>query len=238
MRIAICDDEDTAVSLLKEMTDSYPEEKLCADTYESGELLLESGRSYDLIFLDIDMKGMDGIETARRIRTHDKKVKIVYVTSYREYAGKAFSVHAFGYLLKPVKREKLWRQITDARQWQEEEKPECKKMEFQTLEGLIRLPVEEIYYLEYRNRHIFLQTAKKRYEMRGRISDIGEIMKPYGFTVPHKSFVINLYHVQNIRGYEILMMNGDWIPLSQKKAVRFKEELSLFLSGRVKGERG
>lgn len=234
MRVAICDDEKTAVSLLKEMTDTFPQETLCADTYESGEELLESGKSYDLIFLDIDMKGMDGIETARRIRIRDKKVKIVYVTSYREYAGRAFSVHAFGYLLKPVKQEKLWRQIMDAMQWEEEEEPEKKTAEFQTLEGRIRIPVEDIYYLEYQNRHIFLKSKEKNYEMRGRISDIGEAMKPYGFAVPHKSFVVNLYHVQNIRGYEILMMNGEWIPLSQKQAVRFKEELSLFLSGQIK----
>ena len=233
MRIAVCDDDETAVSFLRELIESYPKQKLNADGYSSGEDLLRTGNIYDLIFLDIDMKGIDGIETARRIRIHDRKVKIVYVTSYKEYAGKAFSVHAFGYLLKPVKQEKIWKQIEDALLWQEEEAPEVKQVEFTAVEGLVRLPVDMIYYFEYQNRRIYMKAKDTTYEMRGRISDIAGRMAEYGFSVPHKSFVVNLYHVKNIKGYEILMMNGEWIPLSQKQAVQFKEKLSLYLADKM-----
>ena len=233
MRIAVCDDDETAVSFLRELIESYPKQKLNADGYSSGEDLLRTGNIYDLIFLDIDMKGIDGIETARRIRIHDRKVKIVYVTSYKEYAGKAFSVHAFGYLLKPVKQEKIWKQIEDALLWQEEEAPEVKQVEFTAVEGLVRLPVDMIYYFEYQNRRIYMKSKDTTYEMRGRISDIAGRMEEYGFSVPHKSFVVNLYHVKNIKGYEILMMNGEWIPLSQKQAVQFKEKLSLYLADKM-----
>ncbi|WP_343083626.1 LytR/AlgR family response regulator transcription factor [Blautia producta] len=233
MRIAVCDDDETAVSFLRELIESYPKQKLSADGYSSGEDLLRTRNIYDLIFLDIDMKGIDGIETARRIRIHDRKVKIVYVTSYKEYAGKAFSVHAFGYLLKPVKQEKIWKQIEDALLWQEEEAPEVKQVEFTAVEGLVRLPVDMIYYFEYQNRRIYMKAKDTTYEMRGKISDIAGRMEEYGFSVPHKSFVVNLYHVKNIKGYEILMMNGEWIPLSQKQAVQFKEKLSLYLADKM-----
>ena len=233
MRIAVCDDDETAVSFLRELIESYPKQKLSADGYSSGEDLLRTRNIYDLIFLDIDMKGIDGIETARRIRIHDRKVKIVYVTSYKEYAGKAFSVHAFGYLLKPVKQEKIWKQIEDALLWQEEEAPEVKQVEFTAVEGLVRLPVDMIYYFEYQNRRIYMKAKDTTYEMRGKISDIACRMEKYGFSVPHKSFVVNLYHVKNIKGYEILMMNGEWIPLSQKQAVQFKEKLSLYLADKM-----
>lgn len=233
MRIAVCDDDETAVSFLRGLIESYPKQGLCVDGYSSGEELLGAGRIYDMIFLDIDMKGIDGIETARRIRAHDRKVKIVYVTSYKEYAGRAFSVHAFGYLLKPVKQEKVWKQVEDAMLWQEEEAPEVKQVEFTTAEGLVRLPVDAIYYFEYQNRRIFIKTKDVIHEMRGKISDIAGKMAQYGFSVPHKSFVVNLYHVKNIRGYEILMMNGEWIPLSQKQAVQFKEKLSLYLADKM-----
>ena len=233
MRIAVCDDDESAVSFLRELIESYPKQKLSADGYSSGEDLLRTRNIYDLIFLDIDMKGIDGIETARRIRIHDRKVKIVYVTSYKEYAGKAFSVHAFGYLLKPVKQEKIWKQIEDALLWQEEEAPEVKQVEFTAVEGLVRLPVDMIYYFEYQNRRIYMKAKDTTYEMRGKISDIACRMEEYGFSVPHKSFVVNLYHVKNIKGYEILMMNGEWIPLSQKQAVQFKEKLSLYLADKM-----
>ena len=106
MKIAICDDEKKASEALLEILRECPESVEKTDVYFSGEELLRAKEQYDLLFLDIDMEGIDGIETARKIRLKDKKVKIVYVTAYSEYAGKAFSVHAFGYLLKPVKRKK------------------------------------------------------------------------------------------------------------------------------------
>ena len=154
MRIAICDDEKSARDLLLQMLWEYPEAFSCLDTYESGEEFLESGKNYDLLFLDIDMKGMDGIETARKIRLRDKKLKIVYVTAYREYAGKAFSVHAFGYLLKPVKKERLFAQIEDAKSYREEEKQEEEPLEFMTTEGRTLLLPGDIYYFEFWNRKI------------------------------------------------------------------------------------
>ena len=65
--------------------------------------MLESEEKFDIIFLDIDMGGINGIETAKKIRIYDKKVKIIYVTNYTDYTSSAFSVHAFGYLVKPIK---------------------------------------------------------------------------------------------------------------------------------------
>ena len=112
MKIAICDDEKKASEALLEILEECPEPIEKTDVYFSGEELLRSTEQYDLLFLDIDMEGIDGIETARKIRLKDKKVKIVYVTAYSEYAGKAFSVHAFGYLLKPVDSGDLKRELT------------------------------------------------------------------------------------------------------------------------------
>ena len=159
MKIAICDDEKSARDILLQMLSEYPDSFSCLDTYESGEAFLETHKNYDLLFLDIDMKGMDGIETARKIRLKDKKLKIVYVTAYREYAGKAFSVHAFGYLLKPVKKEKLFAQIEDAKSYREEEKQEEEPLEFVTTEGRVLLRSGDIYYFEFWN--LKLKSAPK-----------------------------------------------------------------------------
>ena len=232
MRIAICDDEKSARDLLLQMLWEYPEAFSCLDTYESGEEFLESGKNYDLLFLDIDMKGMDGIETARKIRLRDKKLKIVYVTAYREYAGKAFSVHAFGYLLKPVKKERLFAQIEDAKSYREDEKQEEEPLEFMTTEGRTLLLPGDIYYFEFWNRKIRLCTKEGILEMKGKIGDVRDRMEKYGFAAPHKSFVVNLERIKNIKGYEIFLMNGACIPLSQKQAVGFKETLSKYLADR------
>ena len=232
MKIAICDDDRNASDILLSILDDYPGELEKIQVYESGEEFLQAKERYDLLFLDIDMKGMDGIETARRIRLRDKKLKIVYVTAYSEYAGRAFSVHAFGYLLKPVKKERVLRQVEDALAYREEEKESCTLMVFVTKEGRILLPQADIYYFEIRNRKIRLAARQKDYEMKGRISDLRERLQSCGFASPHKSFVVNLDQIKNIKGYDVYLMNGEVLPLSQKQAVTFKECLSRYLADR------
>ena len=98
-KIAICDDEP-AVRKQMEAYFKELESVFCISYFESGEALLESDVLYDVIFLDIDMKGISGIDTARKIRVRDKKAKIIYVTAYEDFREYAFGVHAFGYLRK------------------------------------------------------------------------------------------------------------------------------------------
>ena len=105
-KIAICDDEP-AVRKQMEAYFKELESVFCISYFESGEALLESDVLYDVIFLDIDMKGISGIDTARKIRVRDKKAKIIYVTAYEDFREYAFGVHAFGYLVKPVEKEKI-----------------------------------------------------------------------------------------------------------------------------------
>lgn len=107
-KIAICDDEP-AVRKQMEAYFKELESVFCISYFESGETLLESDVLYDVIFLDIDMKGISGIDTARKIRVRDKKAKIIYVTAYEDFREYAFGVHAFGYLVKPVEKEKIWK---------------------------------------------------------------------------------------------------------------------------------
>lgn len=107
-KIAICDDEP-AVRKQMEAYFKELESVFCISYFESGEALLESDVLYDVIFLDIDMKGISGIDTARKIRVRDKKAKIIYVTAYEDFREYAFGVHAFGYLVKPVEKKKFWK---------------------------------------------------------------------------------------------------------------------------------
>ena len=227
-KIAVCDDEEREVERIKNEILAYG--KMCEiDSFYSGEELLSEEKLYDIIFLDIDMKGIDGIEAARRIRERDKNVKIVYVTSYTDYVNYAFSVHAFAYLLKPVKREELHRQLKEADSYYKERK-ESKAMRFAVKDGTVVKKPEEIYFMEYKDRHVYMKTIDGEYRLIGSMSEMAKRMEAYGFAVPHKSFCVNLYHVKNVKGYDVFMMNGDVVPLSQKKSVEFRERLHTFLA--------
>ena len=114
IKIAVCDDDEKNLRDTLKLLEQYKKFPLSADAYTSGEALLAAGKKYDILLLDIDMEGLDGIETARRIREADKEVKLIYVTNYSDYTIFAFGVHAFAYLLKPLRAEELFAQLDEA----------------------------------------------------------------------------------------------------------------------------
>lgn len=230
-KMAVCDDDrNFCRQMAGYIKDFMPKAEICE--FYSGEEMLRQTEKFDLIFLDVDMKGINGIETARRLRKSDKKVKIVYVTAYRDFVNYAFSVHAFGYLVKPVTEKDIQNQLREAMGYEACEE-ETYQVRLETEDGLEELNVKEIYYFEYLNRKICVRTKKGKFSMRGSITRLAAKMEEYGFAMPHKSFSVNLYHVKAIRGYDIYMMDGSVLPLSQKKSVQFRERLSQFLTEQI-----
>lgn len=235
IKIAICDDEVTILNKMKEIINNYNKRDIEIYAYENGESLLKEDISFDIMFLDIDMTGINGIETAKKLRKYDKKVKIIYVTNYTDYTSYAFGVHAFGYIVKPVKYEEVYHQLDEALSYMVEENEEI--LEFITNNGVVRVDVKDIYYFEYQSRKVIMKTREGEFILKEKISEIGNYMEKYGFIMPHKSFSVNLYHVKSIKGYDIYMMNESIIPLSQKKSSQFRDELNIYLSQRIEKDR-
>lgn len=229
--IMICDDDAQVRNEVKGCILTWREE-LDIRCFASGEELLEDYRPCQAIFLDIDMTGMNGIETGREIRKRDKDVKIVYLTAYRDYVAGAFGVHAFQYLLKPMKQAAIHQVLEEIfRYTQKRQKKTI--LDFQTDRGLVCLAAEDIYYFEYENRRIRIATEKEQYFMVGKISSAAKRMQPFGFSMPHQSFVVNMLHVKNIRGLQIFLDNQMEVPLSQKKQKTWKQELTAYLAQRL-----
>lgn len=228
IRIAVCDDEERVLHSTLNMLKQYNKEKLAIDCYGSGEELLQSSLQYDIILLDIDMKELNGIETAKRIREKDREVKLIYITNYSDYSMFAFAVHAFAYLLKPLKKEDLFAQLDEALIYGLPK--DDKELEFSAIEGIVRIKTSQILYFEYMERQVLIHTEKRVWHLRQRIADIDSMMREYGFVMPHKSFVVNLYAVRSISGYDIILTDGNSIPLSQKKSTEFRRALNNYLA--------
>ena len=99
--------------------------------------------------------------------------------------------------------------------------------------GLVRIDIKKIYYFEYASRKILVRTSEKTHIIKDKISAISDKMKNLGFEMPHKSFVVNLYNVKSIKGYDIYMMDESVIPLSQKKSSEFRNALNIYLSNHI-----
>ncbi|MFA9464428.1 MAG: LytR/AlgR family response regulator transcription factor [Velocimicrobium sp.] len=227
-KIAICDDEATALSLIKKYLKEYAKAEFAIDEFASGEALLKSSENYEIILLDIDMPGQNGIETAKCIRNRNKMVKIIYITNYSDYTTFAFAVHAFAYLLKPVRKSELYQQLDEALEYMQTSSESL--LEIHTVEGILRINPKDILYFEYLNRKVYLRTGKESYALKRKITELATELTDKGFFMPHKSFVVNLYAVKNIKGYDIYLTNSTIVPLSQKKSIEFRRALNHYLS--------
>lgn len=235
-KIAVCDDEEAVSEQVKNMIAEWNPavDVVC---FSSGEALLENYQSYEAVFLDIDMAGMNGIETGKAIRRLDKDTKIVYLTAYRDYVSGAFGVHAFQYLLKPVNKKAIWNVLEEIFRYMRSAEKKI-ILDFHTVDGALCLPVESIYFFEYENRKIRIVTDKEQYYMADKIGNVAKRMAEFGFSMPHQSFVVNMFHVKNVKNQQIFLDNGMEIPLSQKKQKIWKQELMGYLSRRMEGRGG
>ena len=229
IRIAVCDDDERTREETLALLRDYRNVSLEAEGYSGGEALLEAGKTYDILLLDIDMDGMDGIETARRIREADREVKLIYVTNYSDYMMFAFAVHAFAYLLKPLGKKELYAQLDEVLRYSSP-RPES-DLEFVTREGVLRMQPSRILYFEYLDRWVLLHTTDGVWHLKRQIAEVAREMAPFGFAVPHKSVVVNLYAVRQIKGYEVSLTDGQHIPLSQKKSAAFRRAMNEYLAG-------
>lgn len=235
-KIAVCDDEEAVSEQVKNLiTEWNPSVDVVC--FSSGEALLENYQSYEAVFLDIDMAGMNGIETGKAIRRLDKDTKIVYLTAYRDYVSGAFGVHAFQYLLKPVNKKAIWNVLEEIFRYMRSAEKKI-ILDFHTVDGALCLLVESIYFFEYENRKIRIVTDKEQYYMADKIGNVAKRMAEFGFSMPHQSFVVNMFHVKNVKNQQIFLDNGMEIPLSQKKQKIWKQELMGYLSRRMEGRGG
>lgn len=231
-KIAVCDDELPVLESIEKYIGDYWvafHVDFSIEIFQDGNKLLNSTSQFDLIFLDIEMPEINGIETARKIRLNDKDIKIVYVTSYSGYALQAFAVHPFDFIVKPVTQENIFHILNEYLDYASQQKPSV-MIELRSIVGSIMLNLDEIIAFEYvDNRKLKVYITEKQYEIKGSITEIRQMIQSDSFTSPHKSFIINMKYVKRLSNFIIYMHGGIEIPVAQKKLKEFKAELNHYL---------
>lgn len=212
MRIAICDDEIRQIVRIKEyLRDSVNfNEKTHLCEFESGEDLLrkyEEGEKFDIVFLDIRMQGINGLNTAERIRRQDQKVIIIFITSLLEYAVKSYSVRAFNYLIKPIVKPKLI-EVFD-RAVREIEFDRENKIQFKIgKNNFLNINVCKVYFIESKLRKLVVYFGNENAEYYETLAEEEKRLRSHGFVRIHRSYLVNLMHVERIGESGIVMSNG------------------------------
>lgn len=240
LNIAICDDDSVHVDLIKSYIQSInmPYKINYILAYDGEELLEKlNGKQMDIVFLDIEMKDLDGIQTGKEIRRKCKDTIIVYLTGYKHFALEAFEIESFNYLIKPIMKDRFIKEmdrillrIQEKRAFQEK----IQLFPIHTKDKLIQLPYEDIYYFEKSFRKIKVYTLDETIEFYGTMKDLIEQIDNSYFIRCHQSYIVSKNKIKEIQE-DTIILNGkeEWyIPMSRayKQYIRqvFYENLFSF----------
>lgn len=228
LEIAICDDETIIQEQIKawimqEQQGSSPK------LYGSGDSLLAARTQFDIIFLDIQMDGTNGIETAKILRERNEEAILIFITGIREYVFEAFDVAAFHYLLKPIEEQKF--QQVFRRATEELEKRGNRQRDLliiHTKRRKFTIGKDSIYYIESRGKKVAIHTKGEPIEayasMQGLAGQLGA-----GFYRCHRSYLVNMAHVAEYSHESIVLDNGAYVYLAKEKYGEFVKTYMRYL---------
>ncbi|MFR3567745.1 MAG: LytR/AlgR family response regulator transcription factor [Paraclostridium sordellii] len=230
LNIVICEDEIEQQEILKDYLEQILNEinsKYEILIFNSGEELFKNyPNNIDIFLLDIQMDGLNGMEVARKIRQIDKKeVEIIFTTSLIEYIQEGYEVRAYRYLLKPIKLEDLKKHIILC--IEELTKNKESYIAVNEKNNTCKVKISEITYIEIQKREMTIHTINEDYNINSSMSKLENELSKYNFYRCHKSFMVNIDFIKNIKQYIAILDNKEEVPISR---YRFKETKSRFLS--------
>lgn len=230
IKIAIVDDDISYANQLEEYLRKYESdfsESFEVKVYLDGDTLVEDYHSqFDIIFMDVEMRFMDGMSAAEEIRKVDKEVVIIFITNMPQYAIRGYAVEALDYILKPVNyfafSQRLSRAISRMK------KREQKSLIIPVKGGSVRLDVGTIHYIESQGHDIIYHTTTGEYVSTGTMKDLEESLKSFHFFRGSKWYLINLQQVEALGDGSAKLKGGKDVPLSRGRKKEFMEALAQY----------
>lgn len=235
IHIAICDDSKQERQILAALFKRYQElhaTPLQIHIFQNGFSLLDAidqGKRFDITILDILMPGENGIEIARNIRASGADTEIIFLTSSLEYAVDSYEVKAQNYLLKPVTEEKFFASI-DSILAELDEKDTASFIIYTTEKQYSRIRVSSLVYGEVTHRTITLHLADQTMiSAVMTFTEFQDILKAYpDFIYPHRSYAVNMNYIQYVTKSDIILTDGQKIPLSRNNYMKISEQFLNF----------
>lgn len=219
LKIAICDDDSSQREYLANIVNAWTKKKnylTDLKQYEGSAAFLfdyEEEKDYDILLLDIEMPGINGIDIAKKVRQENATVQIIFVTGFYEYFSDGFDVSALHYLIKPVDAARLCSVLDRAvsnMQYRQ------RSVLITDMEGAVKIPLADILYVEAQNVHVIVYTNQGMYRMRVTLSKFAEQLDDTFYRV-HRSYIVGMKYIKKITRNEITMTNGALIPISRGK---------------------
>lgn len=232
-KIAICDNDEFYSNKINSIVSDYMKEhqlEYDIDIYNSGDEFVRLGinmSQYNIIFLDIEMDGLNGIQTAQMLREYCSDSFIIFVTAYAEYSLQGYSVDTLRYIIKnnSMLKEAIEESLNTI----------CKKLKYNLKlytydfkEGIQKINLEKIFYIESMSHnlifHILTEQGEELYTLRGSLKDYDAEYSDRGFVRIHQSFLVNCRYIKKIKYNSILLKNDKELPVSKAKYKAVKQK--------------
>ena len=218
---AMCDDELPFAEQLRSLVMAYAKKKrveLQAETFASAEELLEeieNGAGFEILFLDIEMRKMDGIELGKKLRERSYQTLIIYVSGYDQYMRQLFEAEPFRFLSKPLKQEELENVLDKAFERISRFHRELFTIRFG--KNVVNLLCRDIVYLESNKRKVIVQTVRGEYEYYHKLDEAEEELLAISadFVRIHKAYLVNMEHVEAFQYEKLALRDGTIFSISE-----------------------
>lgn len=232
IRIAVVDDEEKYVSRVREFLLQFfenDETRFHLTSFSNGlDFIDPYNAAYDIIFLDIEMPSMDGIEMAQRLRAVDTQVILIYMTRMAQYAALGYDVDAIGFLIKPLTYSGFALKLKKAIQILDQRKTVHVVVKEKQTKRVIAS--DDIYYLEATNHRVVLHTKHGEITSWGSLREYAEMLSDAHFANCSRDYLVNLKYVHTVQERDI-EVGGDVIPMSRDKKKQFMSQLTQFYGG-------
>jgi DNA-binding LytR/AlgR family response regulator len=229
-KIAIVEDDDFSSHKIEDYINKYSKEKKYEFTifkFKDGDEITSNYEAiYDIIFLDIEMKRQNGMDTAKKIRTFDQEVIIIFITNMSQYAIKGYAVNALSFLLKPVPYFAFSQELEKSIKRCDSKKGGSVLVP--TSKGLIKLDTKNILFIESIKHQLYIHTKKDVYIIRDTMKHMEEELKKYHFYRCHSGYLVNFLQVDSIVKDEVII-NNQYIKISRPRKKEFIEAFTNYL---------
>lgn len=234
MRIIVCDDEIEQREYIKKLifnyysTHKYQSPEVVV--YDSSETMLQDNGNKDIVFLDVEMDGMSGIDAGNILKQENPDSIVIIITAFSDYLDAAMKFNVFRYISKPVNKDRFFRNLSDAIvEYNNLNRKICigmKKDMFSVME-------REIVYIEAMGRNTIIHCIDKIIESDWTITQIKEKLNNRCFYQTHRAFVVNMEYIKSFNTVEIELQYAKEKPiLSRRKYSDFKKNYLFYLEGR------
>jgi two-component system, LytTR family, response regulator LytT len=239
IRVLIVDDEKPAREELAYMLGEINDIELLGEAATGMEAVKKTKElKPDLLFLDIGLPDLSGLQVAELLKEFDFSIQIVFLTAYDQFAIEAFKLRAFHYLLKPYDSEDLVEVLDAFKTLQQENQLKTdhsrNKLAIETENGITYLSPKEIYFIEKQGREVIIHTRAEQIKATFTLNDLFEKLEMFSFFRTHKSYLVNLDYIKELRAwfsgsYNLIMEDAKQseVPVSRNYVKELRNRIEL-----------